>query len=327
MTSRIPGIIAAFVFLAVAIFVPAGANASSDTTVSAPGATFRDCTDGCPEMVAIGPGSFQMGPTEGEEEREKTTDRERTYSAPRHLVTIGYKFALGKYDVTRAEFSAFVRETGYQAGSDCRGYATSLEASPASALPGMNWRNPGFPQTDRDPVVCVNRDDVHAYLSWLSEKTRRHYRLPSEAEWEYVARAGTSSSRYWGDGTADACRYANVADVTYASARKIKPEAGRYFDCSDGYVYTSPVGSFLPNGFGLYDTLGNVFQLVEDCLNYDYHDAPTDGSAWLSGDCIPRMARGGSYRKLPKVVRSAFRFNIPGFIRSDEFGFRVARDF
>lgn len=304
---------------------PAGGEAPDGATVSTHGSIFRDCTEDCPEMVVIGPGNYQMGSTKAEQAQEKA-DRQQIHSIPRHLVTIGYAFALGKYDVTRAEFSAFVRDTGYQIGSDCSGFHSTLASAPPSEPPRVNWRDPGFRQTDRDPVVCVSWDDAQAYLAWLSRKTHRQYRLPSEAEWEYAARAGTSTLRYWGDAAADACRYANVADLTHLTARKIQPESNPDVDCSDGYAYTSPVGSFPPNPFGLYDMLGNVFQLTEDCLNYNYFGAPSDGSAWLSGVCVPRMSRGGSYATHITGVRAAYRSNLPTFYRADETGFRIARD-
>jgi formylglycine-generating enzyme len=299
---------------------PMSRNTISQVNLS----SFRDCADGCPEMIPLSPGNFQMGSVEGEQGQEKMLATMRKYSMPRHLVIIGYRFAMGKYDVTRAQFATFVHATGYRWTADCTGYATRSEFSYAPS--GLDWHNPGFPQTDHDPVVCVNWDDVHAYLMWLSIKTRQHYRLPSEAEWEYSSRSGTSTQRYWGNGTAEACRYANVEDITYLSVKRIQLSAVDHFDCSDGYVYTSPVGTFLPNGFGLYDMLGNVEQLTEDCWNYDYFGAPSDGSAWLSGDCVPRVTRGGSFKSPPTVVRYSYRSSIPSFIRSDSVGFRVARN-
>jgi formylglycine-generating enzyme required for sulfatase activity len=187
------------------------------TDGAAPGSTFRDCATGCPEMVVIPQGSFEMGPADGEDDRVHASDFARRFTAPRHRVTVGYPFALGKYEVTRAEFALFVRETGHQLDSDCRGF--KYEES-------LDWQAPGYPQTDRDPVVCVSWQAAQSYADWLSRKTRQHYRLPTEAEWEYAGRAGTSTSRYWGDGTAEACRYANVGDLTYLTARLMTPAPG-----------------------------------------------------------------------------------------------------
>jgi len=304
---------------------PAAESTPGAVGTLAPGTIFQDCADGCPEMVVIGPGRFEMGAAEGEDEREQTRDFERARTAPRHSVVIGYKFALGKYDVTRAEFSAFARETGYQVHGACAGYRAAV------GLP-VTWRDPGYPQTDRDPVVCVSWNDAQAYLAWLSQKTHQRYRLPSEAEWEYAARAGTATTRYWGDGTVEACRYANVADLTHLGQWKFQPKPNRSFDCSDGYVHTSPVGSFLPNAFGLYDMLGNVHQLTEDCWNESYVGAPSDGSPWLydtffSRDCIAvRVMRGRDVATLPTGVRAAYRRDRYDASPSDSAGFRVARD-
>ena len=144
--------------------------------------TFQDCAISCPQMVTIDRGTFVMGATAEEMAPRNALPPENVIGVPRHSVTIDYEFAIGKYDVTRGEFAAFVSETGYFAANDCLDYFTGMP--PKSGQTPLNWRNPGFPQTDRDPVVCVNWDDVHAYLAWLTKKTLKTYRLPSEAEWE-----------------------------------------------------------------------------------------------------------------------------------------------
>jgi formylglycine-generating enzyme required for sulfatase activity len=316
LTQRRPpafcGFIAAIAVLGALALV--GCTRGADGTL---GSTFKDCADGCPEMVVIPSGSFDMGAANGEDDRARTSDFARSFTAPRHHVAIGHPFALGKYDVTRAEFAMFVRETGYRLDSDCRGfkYETSLD-----------WQAPGYPQTDRDPVVCVTWKDAQAYVDWLGRKTHQRYRLPTEAEWEYAARAGTSTARYWGDGAAEACRYANIGDITYLQARLMTPTPDQDFACSDGYAYTSPVGSFLPNGYGLYDMLGNVAQLTQDCWHFSYDGAPSDGSAWLDDYCVPRVTRGGSFLHNARGARAAERENVPDFIPTNEIGFRVARD-
>jgi formylglycine-generating enzyme required for sulfatase activity len=302
------------------------ADIPSESTAGLPGSVIRDCADDCPELVVIGPGQFQMGATEREEKREKSRTLERDYPLPRHRVTIEHKFALGKYPVTRAEFSAFVEETHYQVGDDCSSFAR-LNNLPALAVPRVNWRDPGFPQTDRDPVICVNRNDIDVYLGWLSRKARHRYRLPSEAEWEYAARAGTSTTRYWGDGTTKTCRYANVADLSYLKMNGVQPRPGVDLACSDGYAFTSPVDAFPPNAFGLHDMLGNVRQFTEDCWNYNYLHAPADGSAWLSGFCLVRVTRGGTYQDWLHRARAAYRSSSSSTHRGDHTGFRVARDF
>jgi sulfatase modifying factor 1 len=301
---------------------PGLADASTATAGNpAPGSTFRDCADGCPEMVVVGAGRLETGPAPGEEEREGSGYVRQIEHTWQHLVTIRHKFALGKYDVTRGEFSAFVRDTGYQpAERKCRGYAAAVGLY-------VTWQAPGYPQTDRDPVVCVTWKDVNAYLTWLSRKAHQRYRLPSEAEWEYAARAGTSTARFWGDVKGDACRYANVADLSYTRAKQLKPDT-HDFDCDDGYVYTSPVGSFRPNQFGLYDMIGNVYQLAGDCFDFNAHGefTPADGSAWLDKDCMVHVARGSTFGDGPSRARAAFRFSLPDMLGGDDSGFRVARD-
>ena len=170
-------------------------------------------------------------------------------------------------------------------------------------------------------MVCVSYEDAQHYVEWLSKETKQNYRLMSESEWEYAARAGTTTSRYWGNGEQEACRHANVADRT----SKQKYNWTTTFDCEDGYAETAPVGTFKANGFGLQDMLGNVSEWVEDCYNKTYDGAPRDGSAWVAGSCSSRVIRGGGWGSKPQVVRSAFRNgNTPGY-RIVNLGFRVAR--
>jgi formylglycine-generating enzyme required for sulfatase activity len=173
------------------------------------------------------------------------------------------------------------------------------------------WRNPGFDQTYRDPVVCVNWGDARAYAGWLSQVTGKSYRLPSEAEWEYAARAGTTTGRYWGDDLKDVCTYANVLEVG--------------FECQDGFSNTAPVGKHKPNAFRLHDMLGNVAEWVEDCWNPSHEGAPSDAAARTGGNCVLRMARGGSWSADPWRVRAATRGGVSGTTRSIETGFRVVR--
>src|SRR5205814_4457362 len=186
------------------------------------------------------------------------------------------------------EFAAFVRETGYSAGNSCWQPQAVVELRKLEwrLLIGSTWEHPGFPQTERHPVICVSWDDAKAYVTWLSAKAKRPYRLPTEAEREYAARAGSSTARFWGDGRDDACRYANVSGLTkkkaakYTPAGKFPPSGGDYyFSCEDRFRAGSPVGSFEPNAFGLCDMLGNVDQWVEDCWTLGYEGAPGDGSA------------------------------------------------
>ena len=166
-------------------------------------------------------------------------------------------------------------------------------------------------------------DDAQAYVSWLSAKTGHVYRLPTEAEWEYAARAGTTTARYGSDNPTEFCRYTNVGDLDYF---ELHPgDSGVNRSCRDGYAFTSPVGSFPPNQYGLYDMLGDVMDWTEDCWNINYGGAPTDGTAWLTGDCSRRVVHGGSWDADLSVVRSAMRRGILTSNRNTTFGFRVAR--
>ncbi len=284
------------------------ASATETGSAAAPdraGAVFRDCAD-CPEMVVVPAGSFTMGSPESEKGHSKD-------EGPTHRVTIPSPFAVGKHEVTRGEFGRFMAATGHSTGDSCN----TWESSKWKERSGRGWRNPGFSQTDRDPVVCVNWEDAQAYVRWLSKKTGMAYRLLSEAEWEYAARAGTRTARFWGESESGQCQNANGADSSSGVDWAVS--------CTDGYAKTAPVGSFTANAFGLHDVLGNVWEWVEDCWNENYEGAPSDGSAWRSGDCSNRGIRGGSWLRGPVFQRSAGR---SGSFTDDRFcddGFRVAR--
>ena len=209
---------------------------------------------------------------------------EITRSLPRRRVTIANPFAVGKYEVTRREFGAFMRATGRSMYGGCAYW--DIGERKAKRDDARSWRSPGFEQTDLDPVVCVNWDDAKAYVNWLSEKTGKGYRLPSEAEWEYAARGGIRTSRYWGDDVSAQCAHANGADGTlkahYSNWRWVVAS------CRDGFVHTAPVGSFRANGFGLHDMHGNVWEWVVDCWNVNYKGGRRAGHGKIAfgEDCI-----------------------------------------
>jgi formylglycine-generating enzyme required for sulfatase activity len=281
-----------------------------------PGDSFKDC-DGCPEMVVVPAGAFTMGSPENEQGRFAD-------ESPQHVVTVAQPFAVGKFEVTVDQFTEFVKETAYDAGGKC----LTLEEGKSAVRDGRTWRDPGYPQTGSHPVACVNWSDTKAYLGWLAKKTGKQYRLLTEAEWEYAARATTSpgsGSRYtFGDDDSAMCRYGNVADKT---ARQTIPGAATWaiYPCSDGYAYAAPVGTFSANAFGLYDVHGNVWEWTEDCYNNSYDGAPTDGSPWIVGDCDLRVVRGGMWGSNPANVRLARRLKHQSDERSQDTGFRVAR--
>jgi sulfatase-modifying factor enzyme 1 len=198
----------------------------------APGTSFRDCSNGCPEMVVVQQGRFTMGAPAGEETRANLPNELRGSSIPQHLITIRYKLAIARFDVTRDEYAQFVAETNRPDPDSC----TTVSASVTFIATNGNWHSPGFPQTGRDPVVCVSWDDAQAYVAWLSAKTGHVYRLPTEAEWEYAARAGTTTARYGSDNPAELCRYTNVGDLDYSEQHP--GDSGVNRACRDGYAFT-----------------------------------------------------------------------------------------
>ena len=285
------------------------------------GKNFRDCRD-CPEMVSIPAGSFTMGVSAAEEASVGAAKGFSGRSVPEHQVSVR-GFAIGKYPVTRGEFAAFVKATGRNTGDTCSIWKIEPTGVKFATEAGNNWRKANFPQTDRDPVVCVNWDDAKAYTAWLAKKTGRPYRLLSEAEWEYAARAGSTGPWYWGARPEQACLYENAADQAFAEATKA--DAKEVFQCRDAYVFTSPVGKYRPNAFGVHDMLGNVVQWVEDCGNRTYAgNPPTDGSPWLAGDCTMRGVRGTGSRMSWRYFRPGLRDWVKTDYRGTMYGFRVA---
>lgn len=281
----------------------------------------KDCPH-CPEMVSIPVGSFLMGASPAEEEREKVPERFRNVAAPLRSVRVSRPFSLGRYEVTRAQYAAFAAATGHPAGTGCEAFG---EDGKWGVRQGLTWRNPGFEQTDSDPVVCVSWIDAKAYAAWLSKQAGKPYRLPSEAEWEYAARAFTTTSRYWGNDRTPTCYFANVADRTVAQTLKAAFNADTTFQCVDNHVHTAPAGKFQANQFGLHDMLGNVWEWVEDCRNASYQGAPWTQEAWTAGQCESRGRRGGGWTSSASFVRSAARGWDPAKAHSTSVGFRVAR--
>lgn len=289
-------------------------------------------------MVVIPAGKFTMGSSA--EEKSWAVSHGGSAGAvadeaPQHEVSVP-SFALGKYDVTRGEYAAFVRETGYPAGGGC-----GVGIGEYSKRPGMSWQNPGFKQSDRDPVVCVSWTDAQAYVSWLNRKAGHMsaageglYRLPSEAEWEYAARAGTTTKFWWGDDV-------NAAPAHAWFNEKCSSGPGgdgvvkRLSECVKTGGRTHPAGTKPANAFGLYDMAGNVWQWTEDCYDDSYAGAPADGRANETtssdpqsndshGKCM-RVDRGSSYLFPAWLLRSATRERNPTDFRDAIMGFRVAR--
>ena len=284
-------------------FFRAGAAAGGDdtTTDPVPGTTFRDpLRDGGegPRMRVLPAGRFLMGSPEDEPGRFSN-------EGPRHEVRIERRFALGVTEVTFDDYDRFARATG-------------------RTLP----EDEGWGRGNR-PVINVSWEDARAYAAWLGEQTGQRYRLPSEAEWEYAARAGTRTRYFWGDDpeAGQACRFANGYDRTGKTKHDFP---WPHFDCEDGAANTAPVDRYDRNAFGLADMLGNVWEWTADCWHENYANAPLDGTAWREadgGDCGQRVVRGGGWDFRPENLRAAFRFRVPSGVAVVNLGFRVARAF
>lgn len=273
-----------------------------------PGTVFRDCPV-CPSMTVLPPGRFKQGSGSAD-------GAAVPFELPQHIVVIGYSLAMSSNEVTVGEFRQFIAATQREM-SGCNTYDGGWQYQREAS-----WESPGFLQSAVHPVTCVSWDDAIAYAKWLSEKAGYPYRLPSASEWEYAARAGTEQPRPWGTNGAAACADANVADESAAQ----RFPGWSVFPCSDRYVNTAPVGSFKPNGFGLNDVLGNVFEWVKDCWYDDYGGAPGDGSAREDPECKEHELRGGSWFSSPQYVSASYRNRFERDYRSSSIGFRLVRE-
>ncbi|MEI2806944.1 MAG: SUMF1/EgtB/PvdO family nonheme iron enzyme [Albidovulum sp.] len=273
-----------------------------------------------PDMVRIAGGRFRMGSPETEVGRKPWEANEE-----RHEVTVK-EFEMGRHEVTVGEFRRFADATGYKTDAERNaGGEKGCYIGYIGYRVGYSWRNPNFKQSDGHPVVCVSWNDAQAYVKWLSEQTGQTYRLPTEVEWEYAARAGTATARYWGDDPNRACRYGNVGDRT---AKKTFADWVVH-KCTDNYTYTAPVGTFEANGWGLKDMLGNVWEWTCSLYDGDYGGAEAeciDKDTDKDKDTIPDLAvRGVGWDGEPAKVRSALRAGFPPAHRDFYRGFRLAR--
>jgi formylglycine-generating enzyme required for sulfatase activity len=270
-------------------------------------------------QIGIQSASFRMGDLVGDGNADEK---------PVHDVLVE-PFRLGRFEVTRGQFSRFVAATGYateaERGVGINGCAV-LDANSGewSYRARYSWRDPGFEQADQEPVVCVSWNDTQAYIKWLNDQTHGRFRLPSEAEWEFAARAGSEGRFPWGMDADKGCQYANGADQTPW------PNGGRKWSsamhCDDHFFFTAPVGSYQANHFGLNDMIGNVWEWVQDCYHGNYAGAPADGSAWESAGCSSRVFRGGAWDDDPAHLRVSARGWIDPSGRYVNQGFRLAED-
>jgi formylglycine-generating enzyme required for sulfatase activity len=289
-----------------------------------PGRIFRDrLKDGTPgpQMVMVEGGCFKMGSPAGEKGREDD-------EGPVHEVCLD-GFLMGRYEVTVGQFRKFVQATGYKTDAEKNtggeeGSWTLVEENGKREWKwkaGADWRSPGFKQTDKMPVACVSWNDARAYIKWLKEQTGKQYTLPSEAQWEYAARAGTITARFWGNDPDKACGYANGVDKTNDGTWSWNDPV---HNCEDGYYYAAPVGSFKPNRFGLYDMLGNVREWCMDTYSSSAYSKHARNNPIYTGGSN-RVYRGGSWDYEPKWVRSANRNRCGAAYRNAYLGFRLLR--
>lgn len=269
------------------IIVVAGIFVFLDNAISQTVKSFRDC-DECPEMVEIPRGLFLMG-----------SDIGRNDEKPMHRVTIKSDFAVGKYEVTRRQYAFFLMDSNFSQGNGCEVYDTPSFNMDLS----KNWADPAFTQDADHPVVCVSWRDAQAYVDWLSGITGERYRLLSESEWEYVARAGSNTNYGFGD--------------------TIDPKKANY---GDEFRKTSTVGSYPANRFGLHDIHGNAAEWVADCWVENYEHTPVTGSPMTTGPCEKRVLRGGTWHNEPQYLRSSFRNSYFAEFRLSGIGFRVAKE-
>jgi formylglycine-generating enzyme required for sulfatase activity len=286
------------------------------------GTVLKDCDD-CPELVVVPAGKFSMGSPQSEAGR-------LDIEGPQRVVDVSSTFAVGRYAITRDQFDSFVKTTGHLYEDGC-----NIEQDGRWVLrPTLNFHDPGFRQDGRHPVVCINWDDANAYVKWLTGKTGKTYRLITEAEREYISRAGTSTAYWWGDAIRP--ELANYDKREQAPNRggqaKVANAAQRPAARTDSIIPESPQGGtvpvhlYQPNPWGLYQVHGNVAEWVEDCWNRSYMGAPRDRSAVRTGDCGRRVLRGGAWSYWPSDIRAAYRESAPKDQRYFHVGFRVARD-
>ncbi|BCQ25906.1 SUMF1/EgtB/PvdO family nonheme iron enzyme [Caballeronia sp. NK8] len=284
-----------------------------------PATTFKDC-DYCSEMVVLPAGEYMMGAT-----KEDFGDDSRAYQLERlvqgepHSVHVN-SFAIGRFHVTRKQFGVFARETGFK-GKGCM----TFKRVDWDLVADADWQNPGFPQTDDDPVVCVSWTDVKQYIEWLNSKlagkTTHRYRLPTEEEWEYAARAGTTTPMYWGTSRREQCRYENTRDETAKALGPDVPVA----PCDDHFLWTSPVGSFQPNQWSLYDMLGNATQWMLECSENGGR-LTANLSPVPEVRCRGHKQRGGSWASIPTGIRAASWGGNYSNTRDSTQGFRLAAE-
>ena len=314
------------------VVAPVPASATPDTAAGAPlievlpPGQLRDCAD-CPLMVTVPAGEFRYG-TQPEAREADTT----TGETPAWTVRLARSFLLSRTEVTVAQYRAFAKATQHTVEPRCQAFAGGWVVED-----GMDWQSAGeatlAPASPDLPVTCISWDDARAYVEWLSSTTGQKYRLPSELEWEYAARAGSSAARSFAtrDAVAESwdatlCDNANVLDQDAVESYPPRLLGRWQANCRDGVAGLAVPGRFPPNAFDLLDLLGNAREWVQDCQTTSRNGGPLDGRAWEWSGCTLRGIRGGSFLSSPAAVRSAARERAVPSLRAFDLGFRVARE-
>ncbi len=247
-------------------------------------------------------GTFYMGDLDGQQDE-----------LPIRNVKIN-SFYLQTTEVTIEQYSNFQTSENNSLDNGCWYFESGWKYSKV-----LNWKNPGYQQDENHPIVCVSWIDIQRFIDHINSLSKHQFRLPTEAEWEYAARANSTTTFYWGSDPKGLCTHANASDLQ--TLKRFPSFVSN--QCDDGFLETAPVGSFQSNPFGLYDIYGNAWEWTQDCWNDSYINAPLDGSAWLAGDCSRRVFRGGGWGDNPKFARSSLRNRAPSEQRKDDIGFRL----
>ena len=275
-------------------------------------------------MVVIPAGSATLGSTAEERRRAGIVPLFGDREGPTYTVTFARPYAMGRTEVTRAQYRAFVEAKNRPDPTACGVHEPKGDTW--GPQPGYNWRKPGFEQDDTHPAVCIGYGDAAAYAAWLAKKTGKPYRLPSDAEWEYAARGGTTTPWYFGDTPEIGCTAAQIMTSGTVGTLGWPNSIANRFVCATGRSFTVPVASFAPNPFGLYDMIGNAFEWAADCNAPDNSSAHADGTARTTGDCSRHYLKGGAFQTPYWLTRHAVRgAPLPVEIRMFAMGFRVAR--
>ncbi|MBB5938966.1 formylglycine-generating enzyme family protein [Streptomyces zagrosensis] len=306
--------------------------ALTTTPVSAttsPGTLFTDTHERhAMTMVVIPRGAYTAGATAQQQQQWKVPQGRRSFERPQRHVTVAHSIAAGQTEVTVGQFKQFVKETGHKPAQGMRAWQPHQDGW-MDFRPRLNYLDPGFPQSDAHPVVGITKYDAQAFTVWMSRRTGHTYRLPTEGEWEYLARAGSTTAFFWGDDIESAGAHANTYDEDAFAANRFRAGSTVWDhvpDVHDGHAHTSPAASFNPNAFGLHDMTGNAREFVADTWVNNLKDASTDASV-RHGQAPFIVVRGGAWNYRPQNLRTAYRNGyLSSEARTNMFGFRLVRD-